>query len=264
MEAIPEPAEPNLSFQARVKIWVETCFGVEIAADKTERSHRFLEEALELVQAAGCTKSEAAQLVEYTFNRPAGIMTQEVGGTLTTLNALCLAHELDLMNCGEIELARCWENLEKIRAKQKAKPKHSPLPQYTDASSPFPNFIVRPNSDDLDDWGPPLLLGLSEDARRILETILGTLNQINLVRGVKSDPPPSGLIAKARVMLRGVLGFAVVIPEKKEEVTFVDSSTIDSSQKTRQHIETTTPEAVGRTSSDLDQPAQGHQTQGQE
>jgi hypothetical protein len=42
-------------FQHRVRDWVLACFGEVIAADVTERNHRFLEEALELVQAKGCT-----------------------------------------------------------------------------------------------------------------------------------------------------------------------------------------------------------------
>ncbi|RQS15519.1 hypothetical protein DIE07_03565 [Burkholderia sp. Bp9002] len=35
--------------------WMLECFGAAIATDRMERNHRFLEEALELVQACGCT-----------------------------------------------------------------------------------------------------------------------------------------------------------------------------------------------------------------
>ena len=42
-------------FQASVSPWMQQCFGPEISADITERNHRFLEEALELVQSSGCT-----------------------------------------------------------------------------------------------------------------------------------------------------------------------------------------------------------------
>jgi hypothetical protein len=48
------------------------CFGPEISADTRERNHRFLEESVELVQACGCTVSEAHQLVDYTYGRPVG------------------------------------------------------------------------------------------------------------------------------------------------------------------------------------------------
>ena len=116
------------TFQARVRPWMIECFGAEIASDGMERNHRFLEEALELVQACGCTRSEAHQLVDYVFDRPAGEKQQEVGGVMVTLAALCLAQSLDMHEAGETELARIWTKVEQIRAKQAAKPKHSPLP----------------------------------------------------------------------------------------------------------------------------------------
>jgi len=116
-------------FQARVHPWIMECFGEEISQDRTERNHRFLEESLELVQALGCTNSEAHQLVDYVFNRPKGQPYQEVGGVMVTLAALCLAINLNMHSCGGIELDRIWEKVEEIRAKQAAKPKHSPLPE---------------------------------------------------------------------------------------------------------------------------------------
>ncbi|WP_255503068.1 hypothetical protein [Cupriavidus sp. UME77] len=124
LAAMPAP------FQARVQPWMLECFGVEIAADAQERNHRFLEEALELVQACGATASEAHQLVDYVYGRPVGDKAQEVGGVMVTLAALCLAQGLDMHAAGETELARIWTKVEQIRAKQAAKPKHSPLPQF--------------------------------------------------------------------------------------------------------------------------------------
>lgn len=118
------------SYQARVDDWLLACFGEEIARDRMERNHRFIEEALETVQANGCTRSEAHQLVDYVFDRPAGDLHQEVGGVMNTLAALCLASGIDMAEAGEIELARVWTKVEKIRAKQAAKPKHSPLPEH--------------------------------------------------------------------------------------------------------------------------------------
>lgn len=123
------PAPPAASaFQSRVDDWMQTCFGALISANRTERSHRFLEEALELVQACGCTASEAHQLVDYVFGRPMGEKAQEVGGVMVTLAALCTAQDLDMVEAGETELARVWTKVEQIRAKQAAKPPHSPLP----------------------------------------------------------------------------------------------------------------------------------------
>lgn len=122
------------SFQSRVKPWLDACFGPEIAGDKIERNHRFLEEALEAVQSAGCTQSEAHQLVDYVFGRPSGDLMQEVGGVMNTLAALCLAHGIDMAAAGETELARVWTKVKAIRAKQAAKPKHGPLPGPSDAA----------------------------------------------------------------------------------------------------------------------------------
>lgn len=118
----------DTSFQGRVDPWLHACFGPKIASDKIERNHRFLEEALELVQACGCTASEAHQLVDYVYGRPVGDPGQEVGGVMVTLAALCLAQGMDMHNAGETELTRIWTKTEQIRAKQAAKPAHSPLP----------------------------------------------------------------------------------------------------------------------------------------
>lgn len=115
-------------FQFRVQPWLIECFGAEIARDKIERNHRFLEESLELVQALGCTQDEAHKLVDYVFGRPAGAPRQEVGGVMVTLAALCLASDLDMHACGDDELARVWTKVEQIREKQKRKPALSPLP----------------------------------------------------------------------------------------------------------------------------------------
>jgi len=122
-------AQQAEQFQSRVQPWMMECFGPVIAVDRTERNHRFLEEALELVQATGCTQSEAHQLVDYVFGRPVGEPVQEAGGVMVTLAALCLANNIDMHDAGDTELTRIWTKVEAIRAKQAAKPKHSPLPQ---------------------------------------------------------------------------------------------------------------------------------------
>lgn len=123
------------TFQARVAPWLLACFGEMIAGDREERNHRFLEEALELVQACGCTEGEALQLVGYVYGRPVGDPSQEVGGVMVTLAALCLANGLDIDASAETELARIWTKVDAIRAKQAAKPKHSPLPQAVESDA---------------------------------------------------------------------------------------------------------------------------------
>lgn len=128
----------NTTFQHRVEPWLLQCFGEAIAADKDERNHRFLEESLELVQSTGCTRSEAHQLVDYVFGRSVGEPKQETGGVMVTLAALCRAQGLNMHEAGEVELQRISAPamVEKIRAKQAAKPKHSPLPESAALTQP--------------------------------------------------------------------------------------------------------------------------------
>jgi hypothetical protein len=129
-----EHAAPNKlkTFQARVYDWMLYTFSAEATKDATERCHRLLEETLELVQSLGCTASEAHQLIDYVFGRPVGEPAQELGGTQLCLAGLAHAAGLDLEVESEKELARNWQNAEKIRAKWKMKPKFSPLPQPVD------------------------------------------------------------------------------------------------------------------------------------
>ena len=118
-----------MKYQESVDRWLIVCFGEKIARDKVERNHRFMEESLELVQSTGCTKEEVLLLVDYVFSREIGEIEQEVGGVMNTLTALCLSHGIDMQHAGDIELERCFMNVEKIRTKQANKPKFSPLPQ---------------------------------------------------------------------------------------------------------------------------------------
>lgn len=114
---------PAIGFQWRVHRWMLDCFGARISSDPVERNHRFLEESLELVQALGCSKAEALQLVEYVYGRPKGEPVQEVGGVMVTLAALCHANGMSMDVCAEEELVRICGKIEEIRAKQAQKPK---------------------------------------------------------------------------------------------------------------------------------------------
>lgn len=73
------------TYQKRVDAWMDVCFGSVIKADVVERCDRFIEEALEFVQAAGYSAERAHALVDYTFGRPQGEINQEVGGVMVTL-----------------------------------------------------------------------------------------------------------------------------------------------------------------------------------
>lgn len=121
---------PADDYQDRVAKWMVDCFTPEIAADKLERNDRFIEEALELVQSLDYSADRAHELVEYVFNRPKGEPSQEVGGVMVTLAALCSPNGLEMMKSGETEYARINQPavIEKIRTKQATKPTGSALP----------------------------------------------------------------------------------------------------------------------------------------
>ncbi|HEV2501444.1 MAG TPA: hypothetical protein VGV39_00110, partial [Mesorhizobium sp.] len=125
-----EPQAVAETFQQRVQPWMLACFGEEISADRVERGDRLLEEVFELLQSGGYDPARVLPLRDYVWSRDAGEPSQEVGGVEVTLAAYCLAHGLDKHVAGETELARIWTKVEQIRAKQAAKPKHSPLPVY--------------------------------------------------------------------------------------------------------------------------------------
>ncbi|MEH3092647.1 MAG: hypothetical protein PGN20_11525 [Agrobacterium cavarae] len=116
-------------FQLRVRDWLEACFPASTLSDVEERTHRFVEEALELAQASGCNRSDAHALVDYVFGREEGDVVQETGGVMVTLAALCVAQGVAMSEAGEQELARNWSRIEQIRAKQASKPQGSALPQ---------------------------------------------------------------------------------------------------------------------------------------
>lgn len=109
--------------------WLNACFPPSVCADSRERTHRFLEEALELAQANGCSRDDARALVEYVYSRPTGFPESEVGGVMVTLASLCSVANIDMDKAGEHELRRNWERIELIRRKQASKPHGSPLPQ---------------------------------------------------------------------------------------------------------------------------------------
>ncbi len=117
------------SFQQRVGDWLVACFPAAVRANRQERTHRFLEEALELAQANGCSREDAQMLVDYVYSRPAGLPENEVGGVMVTLAGLCSATAIDMQDEGDHELDRNWERINTIRQKQASKPHGSPLPQ---------------------------------------------------------------------------------------------------------------------------------------
>lgn len=125
---VKAPAPVDETLQARVQPWMMACFGREISADRVERGDRLLEEVFELLQSGGYDPARVLALRDYVWGREAGEPYQEVGGVMITLAAYCLAHDLNMHEAGETELARIWTKVDKIRAKQAAKPVGSALP----------------------------------------------------------------------------------------------------------------------------------------
>lgn len=118
----------NRRLQIRMWQWLLHVFPPAIVFDKKERAHRFGEEALELLQASDVSKEEVLQLVDYVYGRLKGEQYQEVGGVMFTLFMLCHINHVDAIDAAEDELHRAWTMVDKIREKQKTKPKFSPLP----------------------------------------------------------------------------------------------------------------------------------------
>ena len=116
-------------FQQRVVEWLTACFPPTARSNRDERTFRFLEEALELAQANGCTAESAHRLVDYVFSRPIGHPKLEAGGVMVTLAGLCHAVGIDMDEAGEDELRRNWQRIDAIRCKQASRPEGSPLPQ---------------------------------------------------------------------------------------------------------------------------------------
>lgn len=117
------------SYQDRCEDWLtEVCRNDP--TDLPERRARFIEEALELVQALGMSESDVMEVVGYVFNRPLGLPGQEFGGAQSTLAVLAAHAGYDLMEEAEQELARVWqpEVMDKIRRKRATRHGRGPLP----------------------------------------------------------------------------------------------------------------------------------------
>lgn len=115
-------------YQARVCDWLDE-LSSSSSIDSAERTHRFLEESLELAQASGCSRADAMALIDYVYSRPIGNPEQEAGGVMVTLAGLCCALNVDMHKAGKNELSRNWERIESIKQKRLSKPIGSPLPQ---------------------------------------------------------------------------------------------------------------------------------------
>lgn len=114
---------------------MQIVFKGQSGKDMQTRVYRFIEEALELAQALGCTREKAHALVDYVFGRPAGKPEQELGGTMITLAALANTMQTSMVDEGwrEYDRVNTPELMKKIRDKQASKVNpDSPLPGGAD------------------------------------------------------------------------------------------------------------------------------------
>ena len=174
----------NEAFQSEVARWMEACFGLTIMRDKLERGDRFLEEALELLQSGDYPPERITALVNYVYGRPKGEPYQEVGGVMVTLAAYCWAHDLPRQAAGDTELARVWTKIEKIRAKQAAKPTGSALPVLQAATG----APVSPAADLMERMSKALedMLSLRDEGLRGV-SLGGELSRVASARSALAD-----------------------------------------------------------------------------
>lgn len=92
--------------QRKVADWCAVAFGSDHAASIPQRGIRHVEEAIEASQAAGCERDMIHKLVDYVFDRPAGELWQELGGSGLTLLALAQAAGVSADECETAEIAR--------------------------------------------------------------------------------------------------------------------------------------------------------------
>lgn len=111
-----------IQFQKRIAIWMRETLPEAVGLTH-ERGLRFIEEAVELVQAIGLSDADVHRVVDYVYGRPIGSAWQEVGGTMVTLAALCeaAAVDLDAAAMGEAQRIELPEIRLKVQRRQAEK-----------------------------------------------------------------------------------------------------------------------------------------------
>lgn len=107
--------------QERVARWVRGTLGEATLQNKRERCFRFIEEALELVQALDFEKEDVLKMVEYVYSRDRGKPNQELGGAMVTALALAECVKLDAYDELHRELDRIFAKQDEVRAKHQQK-----------------------------------------------------------------------------------------------------------------------------------------------
>ena len=108
--------------QKRILDWALSVFGAQTAGDPGERARRFLEESLELSQAAGLTRKQAQDLLQYVYDRPPGGIATEIAQVGVTLLALSEVHGVSAEGAEVREVERITAlSTEHWRARQASK-----------------------------------------------------------------------------------------------------------------------------------------------
>ena len=110
--------------QEVVRKWICSTMDTETFLSTKERAQRFLEEAIELVQATGdLTKEDIQHQLDTTWARPVGTLSNEVGGTAVCLFALCENLGLDFYEELNREITRVYQPhvIEKVRKRWREK-----------------------------------------------------------------------------------------------------------------------------------------------
>lgn len=109
-------------FSERFKHWTVRAFGKEVWFNRQERALRLLEETFELCQAIGISYYLIEKLLNRTYSRPIGEVSQEVTGVFNCILALAASQNLDLPLIYEKEVKRLEEgNVLFFREKQALK-----------------------------------------------------------------------------------------------------------------------------------------------
>lgn len=109
-------------FQRFVDAWMVKCFGTAVRDDREERNYRFIEEALELIQACGCPPDRVHLIVDHVYSRDVGGVEKEVGDVMISLAALCNNHRVQIDWAAIAAMDSCEKRTEIIREKRAGKP----------------------------------------------------------------------------------------------------------------------------------------------
>jgi hypothetical protein len=185
--------------QKIILTWAVNTFGVNTAMNKLERERRFMEEAIELAQSSGMPKEDLIKLVDYVYDRPAGELMKEVGGTMVALQALAEYHDISVDEAERKEVARVLAK-SPVEWKSRQNAKHEKgvaMPETTD-QQPVEKTqtyeVILMGFDASDDTTDNLVLWVVADRRSDIDSSgiralpQGSIVSVNAI-GVSPDDP---------------------------------------------------------------------------